>query len=151
MTKTFIFEKKSSIPCPVEELFRWHEEPEAFKKLLPPNEPVTVLYHDGHVRDGARAVLRVGYRPFCFRWELQHQDYEAGKKFCDVQCKGPFAFYRHEHMMEAVDSNHSVLLDRITFIMPFGWFGSWLGQKVIMPKFARLFAFRHEVTRKAFV
>lgn len=71
--------------------------------------------------------------------------------FCDVQRKGPFAFYRHEHRMESIDSKHSVLVDRVTFAMPFGWIGSLLGRLVMMPKLARLFAFRHEVTRKAFV
>lgn len=150
MNKTFIFERKSTIPCSADELFRWHETPDAFQKLMPPNEPVKVLYHDGNIRDGARAILLVGYWPFRFRWELQHQDYAAGRKFCDVQVKGPFTVYRHEHMMACVDGNHSVSLDRITFVMPFGWLGSWIGRLIILPKFTRLFAFRHDVTRKAF-
>jgi len=144
------FHKQSPIPCPAEKLFRWHEAPGAFSKLMPPGEPVTVLHHDGHVRDGARAVLRVGHWPFRLRWELVHQDYVEGKQFCDVQIKGPFASYRHEHVMIAVDDHHSVLSDRITFSMPLGVLGNWIGKHIILPKFEKLFAFRHEVTRRDF-
>ena len=150
MKKTLIFEQSSVIPCSAETLFRWHEAPDAFTKLMPPGEPVKVVRHDGHIRTGARAVVLVGHWPLRFRWELEHQDYVAGEKFCDVQTKGPFSFYRHEHIMRPVDHLSCVLLDRITMVMPFGRIGSWIGRKIMIPKFTRLFAFRHEVTKKAF-
>jgi ligand-binding SRPBCC domain-containing protein len=144
-----VFEKKTDMPCSAERLFRWHEEPEAFQRLLPPGEPVTILHHDGHVRDGARAVLLVGPRPFRLRWELEHRDYIAGRRFCDVQVKGPFTSYRHEHRILPIDATHSVLHDHITFTMPFGRLGHALGRLIILRKFERLFTFRHRVTREA--
>ena len=143
------YEKKTEMPCSAEHLFRWHEQPDAFPRLMPPREPVTVLQHDGHVRDGARARLQVGYPPFRFLWELEHRDYLPGRQFCDVQIKGPFTYYRHEHRMVPIGANRSVLHDHIRFALPLGMAGRLLGKWIMMSKFERLFSYRHEVTRKA--
>ena len=145
-----IFQKETRIPCSAAALFRWHEQPDAFQQLMPPGEPVKVLHHDGKITNGARAVLLVGYWPLCFRWELQHQDYIAGQQFCDVQIKGPFTSYRHEHRMIPDGPDASILSDKIIFEMPLGWFGKLLGRLIMLPKFRRLFAYRHKVTLRAF-
>ena len=143
------FVKESIMPCSAQTLFDWHESPHAFRALLPPGEPVTVVHHDGHIRNGARAVILVGHWPLRIRWELMHEDYIAGKQFCDVQMKGPFRSYRHEHIMTDTGPGHCILLDRITFEMPFGCMGACIGRHLIMKKFSRLFDFRHDVTLRA--
>ncbi len=145
-----VFHKQTPIPCPANELFRWHEAPDAFHKLMPPGEVVKVLQHDGKITNGARAVLLVGVWPVRFVWELVHQDYIEGRQFCDVQVRGPFSAYRHEHVMIPVDEHNCLLSDRITFSMPLGRLGAWLGRLIFLPKFERLFAFRHEATKKDF-
>jgi ligand-binding SRPBCC domain-containing protein len=145
-----VFEASTEVSCPAETLFRWHEEPQAFQRLMPPGEPVRVLRHDGHVRDGAQAVLLVGFWPVRFRWELEHRDYLPGRRFCDVQLTGPFTTYRHEHLMEPRGEKACLLTDRITYRLPGGWLGRWLGGGIAHRKFTRLFAFRHRVTREAF-
>ena len=145
-----VFERSVEVPCPVERLYRWHEEPQAFQRLMPPGEPVRVLRHDGEIRDGARAVLLVGVWPLRFRWELEHRNYEAGRRFCDVQLSGPFAAYRHDHLFEATGDHASRLTDRITYRLPGGALGRVLGGWITRLKFSRLFAYRHRVTREAF-
>lgn len=145
-----VFHKQTPIPCTADELFRWHEAPDAFHKLIPPGEAVQVLHHEGKITNGARAVLLVGVWPVRFRWELMHRDYIEGRHFCDVQVRGPFAAYRHEHGMIPVDEHTCLLSDRVTFSMPLGRFGAWAGRLIFLPKFERLFAFRHAVTKRAF-
>ncbi|HMP88620.1 MAG TPA: SRPBCC family protein [Kiritimatiellia bacterium] len=137
------------MPCSAAELFAWHESPGAFTTLLPPGEPVTVVHHDGHIRNGAKAIIRVGKWPFRFRWELMHESYVNGHQFCDVQLTGPFRYYRHEHVMRNIEPGTCVLSDTITFSMPLGVIGYWIGKWFVMRKFDRLFAFRHDVTLKA--
>lgn len=145
-----IFEKKSEVACPAEELFAWHEHPDAFQRLMPPGQPVKVLHHDGQITNGAKAILLVGLWPLRIRWELEHRDYLAGRQFCDVQIKGPFKSYRHEHRMIPAGERACILHDRIIFEMPFGMIGTWLARLFMLPQFKRLFAYRHDVTRRAF-
>lgn len=143
---TFI--KESSFPCPAEILFRWHEKPDAFLKLMPPGEPVKLLHHDGHIRDGARVTLSVGYRPCCVEWKLEHQEYIQHEQFCDVQIKGPFKSWKHVHRMISTGPHSSILSDCITFEMPWGDIGNRAGKMIVLPKLQRLFDYRHKITLK---
>jgi len=144
----FVLHKETDMPCSAMQLFLWHESPGAFETLLPPGEPVEVLHQDGHIRNGAHVVLRVGHWPFRVRWELEHKEYIRGKQFCDVQVKGPFKSYQHIHRMIAKDGNQSILSDHITFEMPLGWFGNIIGKWFILPKLNKLFEYRHAATLK---
>jgi len=144
-----VFKKETLIPCPALELFRWHESPDAFSKLIPPGEPVRVLHHDGHIRNGARAVVLVGRWPCRFRWELVHCDYIEGEQFCDVQVSGPFHSYKHVHRMIEAGTDTCVLSDCITFTMPLGALGRLIGRFVILRRFGKLFDYRHNVTLEA--
>ena len=117
---------------------------------MPPREPVRVVRHPGTITNGSRAVLLVGFWPFRFRWELEHRDYEPGRQFSDVQISGPFKAYRHDHLITPDGPGTCQLTDRITFEMPLGKFGALIGHLIMIPKFERLFRYRHKVTLEAF-
>lgn len=138
------------IPAPAEAVFDWHEAPGAFERLTPPWERVQVVRHVGGIRDGAQVSLRVGPPPFSLSWNLEHRDYQHGRSFTDVQVTGPFRSWKHVHRMIPDGPHASILEDAIEYELPLGvvgWlFGRWFAQR----KLARLFAFRHEVTRRAF-
>lgn len=144
--KEFVFRKQSPMPCSALKLFRWHESSDAFIKLLPPGEPVKIIHHDGHIGNGARAIILVGYWPLRIRWELEHSGYIDGEQFCDVQVKGPFKSWRHVHQTVSDGSSASLLVDQITFEMPFGFIGHAIGRFVVLPKLKRLFDYRHKIT-----
>lgn len=143
-----VYQKETPVHCSAEQLFKWHETRDALSKLLPPGEPVKILHHDGHVRDGSSAVLRVGHPPFSFRWELRHENYLCGEQFSDVQVRGPFRHWKHVHRMIQSGPNESILSDVITFELPFGPLGTLVGKWIIMPKLGKLFDYRHAVTVK---
>jgi hypothetical protein len=107
-----------------------------------------------NIKDGARAVLRVGPGPFKVRWELEHRGYVAGREFHDVQISGPFRSWHHTHRMTpasdgASDANASILEDRIEYELPLGAIGNFFGGWFVRRKLKRLFEFRHRVTRQA--
>lgn len=143
------FVKSISLPATADEVFDWHEAPGAFERLTPPREPVRVLRHEGGIRDGARVSLRVGPWPFALRWDLEHRDYLCGRSFTDVQLRGPFKSWTHVHRM-IPEGAGCRLEDAIESEMPFGRLGRLVGRLFVQPKLRRLFAFRHEVTRRAF-
>ena len=144
------FVKSISLPASAEAVFAWHEASGAFERLTPPTEPVTVLRHVGGIKDGAQVSLRVGPWPLSLRWDLEHRDYQEGRSFTDVQVRGPFRSWTHVHRMIPQGPSSSVLEDAIEYEMPFGILGRMAARIFMQPKLARLFAFRHEVTRRAF-
>lgn len=141
-----VFTKRTRIPAPADAVFRWHEQPQAFEKLTPPWEPVTLVEQTGGIRDGARVVLRIGRGPFALRWVAEHRGYIPGRQFQDVQVQGPFASWVHTHRFEPDGEYACFLEDHIEYSLPFGRLGRWLSGAIARRRLQRLFDYRHLVT-----
>ena len=146
--RTEVFIRRVRIPAPAAEVFAWHARPGAFERLTPPWESVEIVERSGGIENGGRVVLRMGLGPFSQRWVAEHCDYEAGVQFRDVQISGPFAHWEHTHRMEADGRAGCILEDQIAYALPGGRLGGLLGGAWTRRKLARLFAYRHEVTRQ---
>lgn len=133
-----------ALPGSSAEAFAWHEREGAFERLSPPWQPVRVLERSGGIRDGARVVLDLGFP--AGRWELTHHDYQAGIAFHDRQVRGPFARYEHAHRFHDESSGFGVLRDELAWALPLAPL-SEPGEWFVRHEFARLFAWRHRVTR----
>lgn len=149
---THTFTKRSTIATSPEALFAWHERPGAFARLNPPFEPVTVRRATGGIRDGAQVELGVPVGPgplrrVTFPWRLEHRDYVAGKQFRDVQTSGPFAAWCHTHSIGPSSDGSAILDDTIEYRLPLEPFSGILAGRLVDRKLARLFTYRHTITR----
>jgi ligand-binding SRPBCC domain-containing protein len=141
------FEYSSLIPAPVETVFAFHESPGALEKLTPPDQPVTVEQRQGGIQPGGTVVLRLGKPPLAIRWHARHTRYEKNRLFEDVQDKGPFAYWRHQHIFEPRGSE-TLLRDSIEFSLPLGWLANPLGGWLAKRQLRKMFEYRHAVTRR---
>src|SRR5450755_2917909 len=98
--KTETFVRRSRIHASAAEVFAWHALPGALERLTPPGEHMKVIEKTGGIERGARIVLQFGRWPFGRRWIAEHQDFEDGHYFSDVQVSGPFAYWKHTHTFE---------------------------------------------------
>ena len=129
-----------------ETVFAWHARPGAFQRLVPPWAPVRLERFEG-IREGDRAVLRMGPGPLALRWVAEHHDVIEGRQFCDRQVQGPFAHWDHTHRFEPGEEGGSRLVDKIEYELPGGVVGDWLSGW-LEPELRRQFAYRHRVTRR---
>ncbi|MEM1095411.1 MAG: TIGR01777 family oxidoreductase [Bacteroidota bacterium] len=136
----------SAMPAPAADLFAWHDRPGAFMRLAPPWAPVKLEHFEG-IRDGQRAIIRLGVPPFTLRWVAEHRQYVAGEQFQDIQLKGPFARWAHTHRMEPVDGATSRLVDHIEYAVPLGGLGEAVSGGLIRKQLHSQFAYRHRITR----
>ncbi|NNJ26929.1 TIGR01777 family oxidoreductase [Alienimonas chondri] len=153
-----IYERSTPLSVPAAEGFAWHGRPGALARLVPPWEDVTVESSDGHIREGAKVVLKMKLGPASLRWHALHTVYEdrgeRGGLFRDVQTSGPFAFWEHTHGIgpadrgpdEEDDPTRSVLTDYVRYLPPGGPLGRALGKGFAERKLAAMFAYRHAVT-----
>ena len=139
-----------SVPVPAAELFRWHARPGAFQRLTPPWQPVSLQRHDG-IRDGDRAVIRLGGKTLGLDWIAEHHGYDDGCLegdgpcgFQDVQVSGPFGSWHHRHRMLPAPAG-SVLEDDVTYTLPLDPV-SRIGAPLASGQIERLFAYRHRIT-----
>jgi uncharacterized protein len=142
-----VFEKQTRIGAPAEQVFRWHEQSDALQKLIPPGQPIEIVSHTGGVADGARVELRMGYWPVRLRWVARHQGYIPGRRFEDVQERGPFRYWKHTHTVSPNGPGACLLRDHIEYELPFGPLGE-LAAGIVRKQLESTFAYRHGVTAR---
>jgi uncharacterized protein (TIGR01777 family) len=137
----------SELDAPADAVFDWHARPGAFRRLTPPWVPVRLESFEG-LREGDRAVLRIGPGPLALRWVAEHHDVVEGRQFCDRQVQGPFAHWDHTHRFEPLDGGARCrLVDHIEYELPGGALSEQIGPW-LEPELHRQFAYRHRVTRR---
>jgi hypothetical protein len=142
------FIKESIIAAAPERVFAFHALPDAIERLIPPWENARIVRKADISQIGSRAIIEqkiFGLIPS--RWVAEHTQYEPPRMFEDVQISGPFASWRHRHIIEPHEKG-AILRDEIEYEPPFSIFGRIAAPFAVVPKLEKMFAYRHEVTRK---
>lgn len=149
MGKSLMFDARSRMPVPAEELFAWHAREGAFERLAPPWDSVEVLERSGDgIREGTRVVVRIRVGPVPQTFEARHTKYIEGSLFQDEQVSGPFARWVHTHRMWPEPPSSSILEDEVVYTPPLGVVGRAFGGGMIERRLERMFAYRHAITRE---
>jgi ligand-binding SRPBCC domain-containing protein len=123
-------------------LWEFHRDPSALERLTPPDRKIRVVARPKEMFAGARVVLKVRQFGVWLTWISLIEAWEPETRFVDVQEKGPFASWRHEHLFF-----EGRLLDRVAYQVPLAAFGGGLAEKALVrPDLERMFAHRHRVT-----
>ncbi len=129
------------------EVYNYHARPGALERLLPPWQRVEIVRPIDALRDGAQAELFLRLGPWRTRWVAEHCDTRPGESFRDVQRRGPFAAWEHEHRFIA--TGHGCRLeDTIRYRLPGRVLGALLGDRLVRRQLTRTFAFRHARTQR---
>ena len=142
------FAKESIIRATPERVFAFHELPDAIDRLIPPWEKARIVQKADISQIGSQAIIEqkiFGIIPS--RWIAEHARYEPPRMFEDVQISGPFAAWRHRHIISPHEKG-AILRDEIEYEPPFWIFGKLAAPFAVVPKLEKMFAYRHEVTRK---
>ncbi len=142
------FVKESVIGAAPERVFAFHALPDAIERLIPPWENARIIQKADITKVGSQAIIEqkiFGLIPS--RWIAEHTKYEPPRMFEDIQISGPFRRWRHRHIISPHAAG-AILRDEIEFEPPFSFFGQIAAPIFILPKIEKMFAYRHEVTRK---
>jgi ligand-binding SRPBCC domain-containing protein len=143
------FVKESLIHATPERVFAFHERSDALRLLTPPWERARVIQSALISAVGSRAIVEAPVLgPFKTRWVAEHTAYDPPRMFEDVQIRGPFRKWRHRHIVEPHPEG-AILRDEIDYEPPLWIIGRLVAPLVIERRLRKLFAFRHEVTRRA--
>lgn len=139
-----VFERSVLIDAPVEEVFAFHEQPDALTLLSPAFPPVRLLQRTGKgLEPNSRVELRIGP----FHWVALHTTYTRNRRFEDHQESGPFDQWIHRHDFESV-GGRTRLTDRIEYRLPGGPISNVLLGWIVNLGLRNMFRHRHNVTRQ---
>jgi uncharacterized protein len=147
-----VFERSIELPVSAADAFHLHERPDILERLTPPGEGITIVKPPTSLRAGTRVEIRMKVAgPISVTWLAHHTRYEPPHLFEDVQEKGPFSKWVHQHRFEDVPGKPRTcrLTDHVEYellprlLAPFGWLGDAL---VVRRRLEKMFAWRHAQT-----
>ncbi len=140
------YKKQSRINCSAPALFAWHERPGALERLTPPWMVLKAVSATNGIYPGSRVRVNFSVVGLPFAMEAEHLEYQPPHMFKDRLVKSPFSKWTHTHGFSDLEGDTSALEDSICYSFPF-YFTGWM-KKLAEQEVARMFEFRHRVTRE---
>jgi ligand-binding SRPBCC domain-containing protein len=107
------YQHSFTVKASQEAVAAFHAHPRSLRKLVPPPAILRFLTPLPAMEDGARFTFLMLLGPIPVIWESVFEDVSEGG-FVDVQGeRGPFRYWRHHHIFEAVDAETTAVIDEI--------------------------------------
>ena len=122
-----------------DEVFAFFADPSNLAVLTPPSVRVEIPPNGPRTgRAGMEFEYRVRVRGLWMRWRGRFEVWDAPRRFVDVQLKGPYRSWEHEHAFEE-DGDGTRVIDRVRYAV---WGGELVDRWVVRPELERMFAHR---------
>ena len=76
-------------------------------------------------------------------WMTEITHVEKHRSFIDVQRKGPYAFWHHQHHFREIEGGVE-MTDIVHYRLPLGWAGRIVNRLLVRKKLEKIFRFRYE-------
>lgn len=146
----FHFRAEQFVPRPLDEVFDFFSKAENLERLTPAWLNFRILsVEPSPIRKGTLIRYSLRWRIFPIRWTTEILVWEPPHRFIDLQLKGPYKLWRHEHTFVAEGSGTRIR-DEIQYSLPFGVIGRIAHKLKVKNDVEAIFAHRKEVVRKLF-
>jgi hypothetical protein len=141
------FETEIWLPSPREEVFAFFADAANLDAITPPwlsfrtITPGPIAMRAGTVIDHK---LRIQGIPI--RWRSKIAIWEPPARFVDEQVRGPYRFWRHEHLFQEQDGG-TLMCDRVRYSLPFDFL---VHELLVRRDVEKIFAWRTECLQRRF-
>ena len=145
--KIFSFNSELWLPRPVDEVFDFFGEVSNLQAITPGWLNFEILTPTPvHIRQGTLIDYRLRIRGIPIRWQTEITVWEPPHRFVDIQKRGPYRQWIHEHRFIA-DAGGTRCLDSVCYAVR----GGELVHRLFVKRdVARIFQFRAERLRERF-
>lgn len=146
----FIFRAEQLVPRALDEVFDFFSKAENLQELTPAWLHFKILSVDpSPVRQGTLIRYSLRWRVFPIRWTTEIIAWDPPHRFVDVQLKGPYKLWHHEHRFIA-DGTGTRIIDEVQYQLPFGVLGSIAHSLKVKKDVETIFAHRTQVVERLF-
>jgi len=147
---TFVFRAEQYVPSNIDEVFAFFSRAENLQELTPPWLHFRIVSVDPNpVRKGTLIRYALRWRIFPMRWTTEIVEWNPPHGFVDVQLKGPYRKWHHEHRFVAEDGGTRIY-DEVQYELPFGMLGSLAHRLRVKKDVETIFAFRKQAVGSIF-
>lgn len=117
---SFRIHREIWLPQPRERVFEFFADPRNLEKLTPAWLRFEVLDPESiRMAAGASIDYRLRLRGFPLRWQSQIAIWDPPRRFVDIQVRGPYREWAHEHRFES-QADGTLVIDRVDYAVPGG-------------------------------
>ncbi|MGA9528480.1 MAG: SRPBCC family protein [Terriglobales bacterium] len=146
----YIFRAEQYVPRSLDEVFHFFSAAENLQQLTPPWMHFRILsVEPAPVRKGTLIRYALRWRIFPIRWTTEIVEWDPPHGFVDVQLKGPYKLWHHEHRFVAKGEG-TFISDEVQYALPFGFLGSIAHRLKVKSDVQTIFDYRKKVVRQLF-
>ncbi|MBZ5489933.1 MAG: SRPBCC family protein [Acidobacteriia bacterium] len=135
---------------PLPEVFEFFSRAENLEALTPPWLNFKILkVKPQPVQQGTLINYSLRVHGIPLRWTSEIVEWEPPHRFVDLQLRGPYKLWRHEHRFEAGNGG-TLITDTITLALPLGVLGQMAYKIKVKSDVQEIFTFRKEKIRALF-
>lgn len=135
--------------APLDETFAFFSSPANLGLLTPRGLGFRHEGGDETPATGATLDHRIRLGPVGLRWRTRFEDWSPPGRFVDVQERGPYRCWWHEHTFEEADGG-TRMEDRVLYALPFGPLGALAHRLFVADQLLSIFAHRALAIRLRF-
>ena len=129
----YTLERAQVIPVPLEVAFRFFEDPHNLRLITPDWLDFRIRSVRGTPLDvGTTILYRVRWLGVPIEWVSRIDEFERNRHFVDVQIRGPYRFWRHEHTFEGWNGQ-TLMRDTVRYELPLGILGR-IGHRLLVSR-----------------
>ena len=145
---TLGFAQQVSRPLP--EVFAFFSRAENLEVLTPPWLNFKILkVAPQPIQQGTLVNYSLRVHGIPLHWISEIVEWEPPHRFVDLQLRGPYRVWRHEHRFEARDGG-TLISDTISLALPLGTLGQLAYKMKVQSDVDKIFAFRKAKVRTLF-
>jgi len=146
----YVFRAGQFVPRPLEEVFAFFARAENLEELTPPWLHFRILeVSPNPIRKGTFIRYRLRWRVFPMGWTSEIIAWEPPHRFIDLQRKGPYRLWHHEHRFEE-EAGGTRIFDEVRYELPFDQLGQLVHKLKVRHDVETIFEFRRQAVDRVF-
>lgn len=149
-SRPYLFSAEQLVSRPLDEVFNFFSRAENLQELTPAWLHFRILSVEPRpVQRGTLIQYSLRWRIFPIRWTTEIVEWEPPHRFVDLQLKGPYKLWRHEHRFMA-EGNSTRIFDNVQYRLPFGLLGRLAHMLKVKRDVEGIFAYRKQAVDQYF-
>ena len=143
MPHTYELIREQWIPQPLDSAFSFFSRPQNLEEITPPWLGFHIVKADDPLHTGSLIEYKLRVRGLPMRWVSEITDWNPPHGFVDLQLKGPYSLWHHEHSF-AAENGGTRIRDHVRYALPFGVLGELMHGLIVRRDVESIFAFRQK-------
>ena len=139
----------SLLDAPLDEVFEFFSKAENLGAMTPSWMGFRITQHPGSMAEGIHISYRIQMGPLPMTWVSVIEAWDPKRRFVDVQVKGPYKSWWHEHRFTAQGSQ-TLMEDTVRFEVGYGPLAGIAFRFFVGPTLRRIFSYRQRVVERRF-